>query len=164
LVNYFESMTHGEVRGMVANKLCRGDFRSLRRMCSPNAQVAEQIKAKNGLSDLSTQARKTYGPLQARSSIANASEIPQLVLDTPRPLETPVIVDNYQQSALSDATQRPAAAASFEHNSSAPVAMTSVDASLSHTEALDPSRRLTNETNGSGYTATTDRSSVSKTF
>jgi hypothetical protein len=135
LVNYFESMTNGEVRGMVANKLSRGDFRSLRRVCSPNAQVAKQIKAKNRLSDGCTQARKTYGPLQARSGIANASEIPQ-----------------------------PAAAASFEHNSSAPVPMTSVDAGLSHAEALDPSRRLTNGTNGSGYTATTDRSSVSKIF
>jgi hypothetical protein len=146
---------------MVTKKLCRGDFRSLRRMCSPNTQVVEQIKAKIGLPDLSTQAWTTYGPLQARSGITNASAIPQLVLDT-HPLETPPIVDDYQQSALSDTTQRPAAAASCEHNSSAPVAMTSVDASLSHTEVLDPSRRLTNRT--SGYTATTDRSSVSKTF
>jgi hypothetical protein len=135
LVNYFESVTHGEVKGMVANKLCRGDFRSLRRMCSLNAQVAKQTKAKNRLSDGSTQVGKTYGPLQARSGIANASEIPQ-----------------------------PAVAASFDHNSRAPLAMTSVNAGLPHTEALDPSRRLTNGTNGSGYTATTDRSSVSKTF
>jgi hypothetical protein len=163
LVNYFESMIPGEVRGTVINKLFRSDFGSLRRKRSPNVQVAEQIKAKNGPSDLSTQARKIYGSLQAWPIIADTSAIPQLVLDTPHPLETPVIAVNDQQSALSDTTQRPAAAASSEHNSSAPVTMTSVDASLSHTEALDPSMGLTNRTNDSGYTASTDRSSVSKT-
>jgi hypothetical protein len=170
LVNYFESLIPGEVRGTLKNKLSRSDFSSLRWKRSPNVQFAEQVKAKNGSSDLPTQARKIYGSLQAWSSIADVPAIPQLVLDTPRPLEAPVTTDNGQQSAISDTTQRPAAAASSEHNYSAPVIMTSVDASLSHTKALDPSMRLTNRTNsagqvrGSGYTASTDRSSVSKTF
>jgi hypothetical protein len=164
LISYFESLVHGEVSGAVANKLFPSDFGSLRRKRSRNVRVAKQIKAKNGPPDPPTQARKIHGPLQARSSIADASAIPQLVLDTPYPLETSVIADNDQQSALSDATQRPAPAASSEHNSSAPVTMTSVDASLCYTEALDPSMGLTNRTNGSGYTASTDRSSVSKTF
>jgi hypothetical protein len=164
LINHFESLIHGEAKGTVTNKLFRSDFGSLRRKRSPNVQVAEQVKAKNGPTDLSTQARKIYGPLQAWSSITDASAIPQLVLDTPHPLETPVIAENDHQSVFSDTTQRPAAAASSEDNSSAPVTMTSVDASLSHTKALDPSMRLTNQTIGSGYTASTDRSSVSKTF